>query len=388
MLKRLHILVVAILLTTAAYGQGTTALPYACQGSVEKYWVKGFNGQSNFTWRITDPKGNDIPTGAIVPVNAGVDSVAVTWNFPNMAGGIYTMHIIEKTPWGCTGEEYVQDIMVNTPNFYAPISSFTNTTNNLVNLCKGGTYELEVQLTDGKRSILNNLSKWADLSQAFTVKRIISTAGTFTVQVVDDLSSCSFDTVRVISRELPKVSLGDDFSICYNSPKTITPTVDGGNIYSWTIDNQLVGTASTYVADAANIDIALSVSDSYSCVGSDTVHVYMCDVRGVRIPAAFTPNGDGFNDEWYIPEISYDWSFGGASPVNGADAKFKVENLKIEVFNRWGNLVYKLKSDGKAWDGKDMNGNPLPVDSYHYIVSFNYGGTPVPPLKGSVTIIL
>lgn len=388
MLKRLHILVVAILLTTAAYGQGTTALPYACQGSVEKYWVKGFNGLSNFTWRITDPKGNDIPAGAIVPVNSGVDSVAVTWNFPNMVGGIYTMHIIEKTPWGCTGEEYVQDIMVNTPSVYLPISSFTNTTDNLVNLCKGGTYELEVQLKDGKRSILNNLSKWADLNQAFTVKRIISSSGTFTVQVVDDLSSCSFDTVKVINRDLPKVSLGDDITVCYNSPKTIVPIVNTGNKYSWTIDNELVGTANTYVADVANVDIVLSVGDSYGCVGSDTVHVNMCDIGGVRIPAAFTPNGDSFNDEWYIPELDCGWAFSGTSPVKDADKKYKVDNLKIEIFNRWGTLVYKLKSDKKAWDGKDMNGNPLPVDSYHYIISFNYGGVPNPPIKGSVTIIL
>ena len=374
MLKRLHILfVVAILLTTAAYGQN---LPYACQGSVERYWVKGFNGQSLFSWRITDPAGNDIPAAAIKPVNAGSDTVAITWNFPNIKGGVYTMHIKEQTPWGCVGEEYTQDIVVNTPNLYVPISSFANTSNGLVNLCKGGTYELEVQLKDGKRTILNSLSKWTDLSEAFSVKRVISSAGTFTVQVVDDLSSCSFDTVKVVSRDLPVVSLGDDITICQNAPATVTPTVSSGNIYSWSINGEVVSTASTFIADRAPVELILSVSDQYGCVGSDTLDVKLCDVSGIRIPSAFTPNGDGFNDRWTIPDL---------------DAKYSVTEFEVEVLNRWGKQVWKYSRgayDGtKMWDGKDMKGTALPVDSYHYIIKFNYNGATFVK-KGAVTILL
>lgn len=374
--KRLHILffvVVATLLTTAAGGQD---LPSACQGSVERYWVKGFNGQSNFTWRITDPKGNEVPAGAIVSVNAGSDTVSVTWNFANMLGGIYTMHIVEKTPWGCTGEEYTQNIVVNTPEVYVPISSFANTKDNLINLCKGSTYDLEVQLKDGKRSIATNLSKWADLKEAFSVKRIISSAGTFTVKIVDDLSTCSFDTVKVVSQELPKVSLGPDVTICKNAPATINPTVDKGNKYSWTINGELVSTATSYVADQPNVKLALAVTDEYGCSGSDTINVKLCGIESVRIPAAFTPNGDGFNDRWTIPDL---------------ESKFDVDNLEIEVLNRWGKQVWKYakgKYDAtQMWDGRDQNGNPLPVDSYHYIIRFKYSGSPQ-TLIGSVTIIL
>jgi gliding motility-associated-like protein len=374
--KRLHILlfvVVATLLTTAAYGQD---LPYACQGSVERYWVKGFNGQSLFTWRITDPKGNEVPVGAIKNVNAGSDTVDVTWNFANMPGGIYTFHIVEQTPWGCIGEEYTQDVVVNTPEVYVPISSFLNTKDNLINLCKGKNYELEVQLNDGKRTIATNLSKWADISEAFDVKRIISSAGTFTVKVVDDLSACSYDTVKVVSHELPKVDLGADVTICKFQPTTIVPKVDKGNIYTWTINNEVVSTASSYYADQANIDLALAVTDEYGCVGSDTIKVNQCSVESMRIPAAFTPNGDGYNDKWTIPDF---------------ENKYEVENLEIQVFNRWGKQIWKYtkgKYDAtQMWDGKDSGGKPLPVDSYHYIMSFKYDGN-TQVLKGAVTIIL
>lgn len=374
--KRLHILlfvVVAILLTTAAYGQN---LPYACQGSVERYWVKGFNGQSLFTWRITDPKGNAIPESVVKSVNAGSDTVEVSWNFANMPGGIYTFHIKEKTKWECEGEEYIQDIVVNTPEVYVPISSFVNANDNLIDLCKGSTYELEVQLKDGKRTIATNLSKWADLNEAFNVKRIISSAGTFTVKVVDDLSTCSYDTVKVISHELPKVDLGPDVTICKFQPATIVPKVDRGNIYSWTINNEVVATSSTYYADQPNIDLALAVTDEYCCVGSDTIKVKQCDITSVRIPAAFTPNGDSYNDRWTIPDF---------------EAKYDVDNLEIEVFTRWGKQIWKYtkgKYDAtQMWDGKDTSGNPLPVDSYHYIIRFKYNGS-TQTLKGAVTIIL
>jgi gliding motility-associated-like protein len=376
MLKPLHILfyvVVATLLTTAAAGQD---LPSACQGSVERYWVKGFNGQSLFTWRITDPKGNVIPESVVKSVNAGSDTVEVAWNFANMPGGIYTFHIVEKTPWGCTGEEYTQNIVVNTPEVYVPISSFLNTKDNLINLCKGSTYELEVQLKDGKRKIATDFSKWMDLNGAFNVKRIISSAGTFTVKVVDDLSTCSFDTVKVISRDLPKVDLGPDVSISKFNPVTIVPKVDKGNIYSWTINNEVVSTASTYLADQANVKLALAVTDEYGCVGSDTLAVKLVGIETVRIPAAFTPNGDGYNDRWTIPEF---------------ETKYDVDNLEMEVFNRWGKQIWKYtkgKYDAtQMWDGKDMNGKPLPVDSYHYIIRFKYNGS-TQILKGAVTIIL
>lgn len=378
MLKKLHILlfvVVATLLTTAAGGQD---LPSACQGSVERYGVKGFNGQSSFAWRITDPSGKEIPADAVVPVNAGADEVTVTWNFTGMVGGIYTFHIVEQTPWGCKGEEYTQNVVVNTPEVFVPISSFVSTSkDNIVNLCKGSTYELEVQLNDGSRKIVTDLSKWMDQqNEPFSVKRIISSAGTFTVKVVDDLSSCSYSAAEVISRELPTVNLGPDVTICKDAPTTITPTVDKGNIYSWTIDGQLVSTSSSYYVDRAPLELALAVTDEYGCVGFDDIKVNLCSLENINFPAAFTPNGDSFNDRWEIPDF---------------EKKVDIDDLEIEIFTRWGKQVWKYtkgKYDAtKMWDGKDASGTPLPVDSYHYIVRFKYGGS-IQTKMGSVTIIL
>jgi gliding motility-associated-like protein len=71
------------------------------------------------------------------------------------------------------------------------------------------------------------------------------------------------------------------------------------------------------------------------------------------IPEGFSPNGDGINDVFIV-----------------SNAQGKVINL--EVFNRWGNRVYKSVSYKNDWDGKCTEGiylgQDLPVGTYYYII--------------------
>ena len=49
-------------------------------------------------------------------------------------------------------------------------------------------------------------------------------------------------------------------------------------------------------------------------------------------------------------------------------------------------MVWESDGPFKAWDGKDLGGRELPMDSYHYIIRFKVGGD-VYTYKGSVTIV-
>jgi len=66
--------------------------------------------------------------------------------------------------------------------------------------------------------------------------------------------------------------------------------------------------------------------------------------------SAFSPNGDTKNDTWKIKNIE------------------KYPTATVQVFNRWGQLVFECKENYSShqWDGSN-----LPVDSYHYIISLN-----------------
>ncbi|MFW5657647.1 MAG: gliding motility-associated C-terminal domain-containing protein, partial [Bacteroidota bacterium] len=84
------------------------------------------------------------------------------------------------------------------------------------------------------------------------------------------------------------------------------------------------------------------------CYASDTLSITMKDIL---YPNAFSPNGDGINDYFYI---------------EGIDDEV---NKKLTVINPWGNIVFtepNYTSDNR-WDGKDMDGRDLPEGTYYYI---------------------
>ncbi|MDX2191456.1 MAG: PKD domain-containing protein [Bacteroidota bacterium] len=65
------------------------------------------------------------------------------------------------------------------------------------------------------------------------------------------------------------------------------------------------------------------------------------------IPNAFSPNGDKINDTWCIRGLG---------------------NPRVEVFSRWGELVYQSDQYKNDWEGNAPNGKPFPDGVYTYIV--------------------
>jgi gliding motility-associated-like protein len=78
----------------------------------------------------------------------------------------------------------------------------------------------------------------------------------------------------------------------------------------------------------------------------------------------FTPNGDGFNDYWEIPDLA---SYG---------------NCDVRIFNRWGKEVYANKNYDNRWDGTS-NGSPLPDGAYYFVIITQNAGT----ITGTVNIV-
>jgi len=72
--------------------------------------------------------------------------------------------------------------------------------------------------------------------------------------------------------------------------------------------------------------------------------------KTLKIPNAFSPNGDGVNDRWEID---------GLKPY---------PDCTVSVFNRWGQEVYKSIGYQNPWDGK-YKGNPVPLATYYYVIT-------------------
>lgn len=69
------------------------------------------------------------------------------------------------------------------------------------------------------------------------------------------------------------------------------------------------------------------------------------------IPSAFTPNGDGLNDLFYVK------------------ANFEPRNYELSVLNRNGDLVFISRDINTGWDGK-QHGKTLTHGMYVYIIKY------------------
>jgi len=107
----------------------------------------------------------------------------------------------------------------------------------------------------------------------------------------------------------------------------------------------------------------LAASNAAGC--EKTVDVTVTVLKDLNVPNGFTPNDDGFNDAWEI------------------DGLEDYPNVFIQVFNRWGTLVFSSKGYSTPWDGH-FNGTPLPMATYYYIVSSDVLAQPI---SGSVSIL-
>jgi gliding motility-associated-like protein len=83
-----------------------------------------------------------------------------------------------------------------------------------------------------------------------------------------------------------------------------------------------------------------------------------------NIRSLFTPNNDGMNDYWYIPDIE------------------QYGTISVQIYNRFGKLVYHSSAYKNDWDGT-YNGTPLPEASYYYIIKSSEKGI----IKGVVNLV-
>jgi gliding motility-associated-like protein len=162
--------------------------------------------------------------------------------------------------------------------------------------------------------------------------------------------------------------MGPDVTIAPGASTTLNPSVTGNIVsYQWSPSTGLNNaTIKDPVASPSVTTVySLDVTDNNECEVTGSIKVTVSAATSkILVPNAFSPNGDGVNDTWIITGLS-------ANP-----------GATVDVFNRYGQLVFHSENYNKAWDGT-FNGNPLPMGTYYYIVDAKNNEKKV---AGSVTI--
>ena len=332
--KKRHIYIVLLLLLIAGFKGYSQDVPVACAGSIVRYGVYGDNGNSVFTWVIT---GGQI-------LNDFNDSIEVLWP-TDMLAGPQTITVTETNLFGCLGEPYSTVVIISAPD--VDIADDPH-------ICEGSSYEFFASSS----TAINYL--WPDNSTRTTF--IASSTGEYWVRIEDAYGCRASDTSLLTVHANPVIDLGNDTAFC-EAGNLLTLQLDTlYSFYTWS-----TGERNPFI----NVEVStetrvflLEVEDQWGCIGYDTITVSFCGV--FIIPSAFTPNGDGSNDEWRIENLS---SF---------------PECTVDIFDRRGENVFRSKGYQKPWDGTNSKGRKMPMDSYYYVIDLKNGEN---PLVGTVTLL-
>ncbi|MFT3884590.1 MAG: gliding motility-associated C-terminal domain-containing protein [Flavobacteriales bacterium] len=187
---------------------------------------------------------------------------------------------------------------------------------------------------------------WSNGSHASTLA--VTGSGSYSV-AVDNGHCITTDAIQVIFNPIPLRAPVHQLYTCLNEdPHAIA--VDAGNehcTYSWNTGE----TTRTIMAGEYGWHV-VRITNAYGCSITDSVMVNEFCPPSLYIPNAFTPNGDGRNDSW--------------QPVGN-----NVVDLDLQVFDRWGGLVFHATDLSQAWDGT-IAGRPAPNDMYVWRMTYKF----------------
>ncbi len=165
----------------------------------------------------------------------------------------------------------------------------------------------------------------------------------------------SSDTVTLIGADIPVLTTLPDTTIFKEDGVRLFVDTDIPVIqYSWSpmfsLDNSSIQTP--YARPDEDTRYSVRVTTSDGCFADGYVDVTV--LKGLIIPGAFTPNGDGQNDTWEIKNLE------------------ELDSYDIVVYDGFGSEVFRSKSFN-PWDGK-YGGNDLSVGSYYYLIKYELLG--------------
>jgi gliding motility-associated-like protein len=174
---------------------------------------------------------------------------------------------------------------------------------------------------------------------------------------------------------LPQVDAGPAIALPAGQSITLSPQVTGDiNTYSWTPG---LGLSDSTILDPVASPVrttlyTLTVTTAEGCTASGSVKVGV--FGALRIPNAFTPNGDGRNDIFYV--------LGGPAGSSIMD---------LSVYNRWGQKIFQVHDVLPAdpafgWNGT-YNGSPSPSGAYVYSLTIRFADGTQQQLQGTVILV-
>ena len=226
-----------------------------------------------------------------------------------------------------------------------------------------------------------NFSNGASYNDSTKITQCFSSVGIHTVNILLlDSKGCKGSTTATVEGyPIPK----SEFQFTPETPNendnlvTFTDETKNATIVNWYWDFYSNGkdtsnksNPSYNFTDVGNYFVYLKVTSNYGCVDSIVKKLTVVDDVTFFIPNSFTPNGDG-NNEVFMPKA------------------IGVKKYRMDIFDRWGQLVHTSTDIYQGWDGKSKkSGDVLAQDVYIYKISATNNNNSKPKqYTGHVTLL-
>ncbi|MBL7910481.1 MAG: gliding motility-associated C-terminal domain-containing protein [Bacteroidia bacterium] len=325
---------------------------------------------------ITNSSCSSVNDGALnVGVNGGTPAFTYTWtgaaftastqNITNIVAGTYSLSLTDNN--GCR-RDTVLDVV--------PTVSIVALAGNDFSLCPTPSVALTGTNSFGAVSydwyLLPNNTNTVGNTANISTPIPNMTPGTYTFELVttSSVAACrDTDQVVVNIYTLPVVDAGPTYTIPVFSNVTIggSPTTSGSVSITWSpsFDLDDPSIQNPVASNTINTTYTVTIVDLVTgCTVSDTMTVFLYPL--IKIPNGFSPNGDTKNEKWIIDYIEQ-------FPEN-----------TVEIYNRWGELLYFYNNYSGQFDGK-FKGKDLPVGTYYYVINLNHPAYTT-PFTGPLTI--
>jgi gliding motility-associated-like protein len=193
-----------------------------------------------------------------------------------------------------------------------------------------------------------------DTSQVF----IPSSGGEFFVTATNRCGESS-DTIILEKYFSPEVYLGPD-TVLFPGQELLLNAGPGYLSYLWSNGNT---EPSIYINEPGEYFVSIW---NEHCKATDTIEIKR--VSPFRVPNVFTPNNDGYNDDF---EILGEY----------------IDKFFLVILNRWGETLYQTNDINLRWDGT-FHGRQCAEGVYFWIIRYQYPTEKTPTtIQGTVTIV-
>jgi len=194
----------------------------------------------------------------------------------------------------------------------------------------------------------------------------VNSAGTYWVELTDTNGCQNADSINIGIDPLPAVNLGPDPAVFCIGDSIPLDAGNPGASYIWSN-----GKITRIIAANTAGTYWVWVTDANGCQEVDSVSITVKDCDSTRntfyIPNSFSPNDDGENDLLLVKGTG-------------------IKNIKLFIYNRWGEKVFESMDISKGWDGS-YKGKLLNTAVFAWYAEVEFVDNNRIYRKGNVTLI-